>query len=135
MEQIAIYLFKPAAIVMAFLGLSFLVMSILRGRRLPQCFSCGAMKVRPSRPCGLLDFAGAFFLIRPHRCAGCRVRFYAMCLPGAPARPRRALKVVFRFRNGIPDRVAIRFIDLDPHTQPANEKPGSISGSPAALQT
>jgi hypothetical protein len=145
MGQIAIFLFKPAAIVMLLLGMSFLVVTIMRGRKLPQCFSCGAMKVRPSRPTGLLDFLRGLLLIRPQRCSGCRERFYAFRLsgvgrrgPSQPVHRQRALKVVFQFRDGIPNGVAIRVVHLNPadlRVQPANRKPGSISGSPAVFET
>ena len=49
------YLFKPGAIALAFLALSSLIMTMLRAYRLPQCFACGAMKVRLSQPNGCLE--------------------------------------------------------------------------------
>ncbi len=75
-----LYLIGPGIILMAFVVLTFLVMSIVRGHQIPQCFQCGALKVRPSQPSGFLDFAGNFFLIRSYRCSGCRARFHALRL-------------------------------------------------------
>lgn len=77
-----LYLFEPGAILIAFLAFSFLVISFIRGRRIPQCFQCGAFKVRPSRPIGFWDAAATVFLIRCYRCSGCRARFHAMRLFG-----------------------------------------------------
>jgi hypothetical protein len=120
MLEIIVYLFKPAAVVAALLALSFLIVTIARSRHLPQCFSCGAMKVRPSRPDGILDHIRGFFLIRPHRCSGCRERFYAVRLAdwsrpsGSRAHRQGSVRVVFRFKNGIVNRVAIRQISKTP---------------------
>jgi len=80
--RLMFYLFEPGAILIAFLVISFLVMTIIRGRQIPQCFQCGAFKVRPSRPTGFWDAAGSLFLIRSYRCSGCRARFHAMRLFG-----------------------------------------------------
>lgn len=74
------YLVGPGAILMAFIFISFLIMAIVRGRLIPQCFQCGAFKVRPSQPSGFWDLAGNFFLIRSYRCSGCRSRFHALRL-------------------------------------------------------
>jgi hypothetical protein len=81
MRQI-LYLFEPGAILFILVALSFVVMTIVRGRQIPQCYHCGAIKVRPSRPAGILDLVGTFVLIRSYRCAGCRERFHAMRLMG-----------------------------------------------------
>jgi hypothetical protein len=78
------YLFKPGAILTCLIALFFLAVTIQRGRQIPQCFRCGALKVRPSRPSGLLDLAGARFMIRSYRCSGCLVRFHAMRLFSRP---------------------------------------------------
>jgi hypothetical protein len=75
-----LYLFEPGAILLAFLIFSFLVFSFIRGRKIPQCLQCGALKVRPSRPVGFWDSAGNLLLIRAYRCSGCRARFHAMRL-------------------------------------------------------
>lgn len=77
-----LYLFEPGAILLAFIGFSFLVMTFIRGRQIPQCFQCGALKVRPSRRAGFLDAAATLFLIRSYRCSGCRRRFHALRLFG-----------------------------------------------------
>jgi hypothetical protein len=81
MRQI-LYLFEPGAILFALVAFSFVVVTILRGRQIPQCYLCGATKVRPSRPAGILDLVGTFLLIRSYRCSGCRERFHAMRLLG-----------------------------------------------------
>lgn len=75
-----LYLFEPGAILIALLAFSFLVITFIRGRQIPQCFQCGAFKVRPSRPNGIWDTLGSLLLIRSYRCSGCRVRFHAMRL-------------------------------------------------------
>jgi hypothetical protein len=138
------FLMKPGAIAAAFLGLSFFVLAILRARRLPQCFSCGAMKVRLSRPSGIGDYLLGLLLIRPHRCEGCRERFYAMRLNNGLNRraphfvgQRRAVALVFRRRDGVLDRMRIRMVHLDRahrRLEPENSNPGSLSGGPAVLQ-
>jgi hypothetical protein len=74
------YLFEPAAVLILLIALSFLILIHMRGRQIPQCFVCGAQKVRPSRPIGVLDFAGSALLIRPYRCSGCLRRFHALRL-------------------------------------------------------
>jgi hypothetical protein len=81
MRQI-LYLFEPGAILFALIALSFVVMTIVRGRQIPQCYHCGAIKVRTSRPDGILDLVGSFMLIRSYRCSGCLERFHAMRLIG-----------------------------------------------------
>jgi hypothetical protein len=78
MNPILHYMLKPGAILLCLVALFFLIGTILRGRRIPQCFQCGAIKVRPSRPIGFLDLAGARLMIRSYRCSGCLVRFHAM---------------------------------------------------------
>jgi hypothetical protein len=79
MRQI-LYLVEPGAILIAFIALFFLLAAISRGRLIPQCFQCGAIKVRPSRPTGFWDLTGTFFQIKAYRCAGCQSRFHAMRL-------------------------------------------------------
>jgi len=121
LEQLLPYLFKPGAIVLTLLACLFLTTAILRSYRLPQCFSCGAMKVRLSRPRGFQDSLAGLFLIRPHRCEGCRQRFYAMRLftpIPLKARRRRGVAVVFRIRNGGVRLVTIRRVDLHPVLRP-----------------
>ncbi len=75
-----LYLVEPGLVLIAFVAFSFLLIAVLRGRYIPQCFQCGATKVRPSRPLGVLELAAAFLLVRPYRCLGCRTRFHAMRL-------------------------------------------------------
>jgi hypothetical protein len=75
-----LYLIEPGAILSVLIAVCFLVIAILRGRDIPQCFQCGAIKVRPSRPVGLWDVVGTFLLIRSYRCAGCQARFHALRL-------------------------------------------------------
>jgi hypothetical protein len=74
------YLLEPGAILIVFISLGFLVNAIFRGRDLPRCFQCGAVKVRPSPPLGFLDIAGSILMIRAYRCMGCRARFHAVTL-------------------------------------------------------
>lgn len=71
---------EPGVILLAFVVLSFLAIIVARGRQIPRCFQCGAMKVRASRPVGFWDNAGALLLIRCYRCSGCRARFHAVRL-------------------------------------------------------
>src|SRR5580700_2343031 len=134
MEHIRNFAEFGAALI-ALIALSFLVMVVLRSRKIPECFSCGAMKVRPSRVVGFWDTLGIAFQLHPYRCGGCRERFYGLRVFGErkPAtvpsvHPQRVIKVAFRFRYGLPSRVAIRVIDV-------NGKPEPLSGSPAILQT
>jgi hypothetical protein len=75
-----LYLLEPGAILLILISLGFLAMSILRGRSIPRCFECGAIKVRPSPPIGFLDLTAALFQIRAYRCEGCRARFHAVSL-------------------------------------------------------
>jgi len=144
MEQLAEilqYTFKPGVIVMTFLALSFLVMAIIRSFQLPQCFSCGAMKVRPSRPVGLLDSLGGLLLIRPHRCSGCRERFYALRVSAGTrpqskqSRSQRGLAVAFRVRNGVVDRVAFRVVKDSISARPAVDFAACHPGTASALSS
>lgn len=75
-----LHILEPGAILIGLIVLSSLVISMIRGLQIPQCFYCGATKVRPARPTGLLEAAAIILLIRPYRCSGCRVRFHAMRL-------------------------------------------------------
>jgi hypothetical protein len=111
----------------------FLVTVLLRSSKIPECFSCGAMKVRPSRAVGFWDVLGLAFGIRPYRCGGCRERFYGLRMFGEAKKPsavqqrQRVVKVVFRFRYGLPNRVAIRVVD-------PSKEPEPIPSSSAILQ-
>ena len=119
MIELIEYLLGTAAILFGLIGLRSLVKAIIRGRSIPKCLSCGEMKVRPSHRDGVLDSIASLFLIRPYRCGTCRKRFHALCLFSASRQsevPRgegkRALKVIFRLRHGLPNRVSIRLIHL-----------------------
>jgi hypothetical protein len=129
MEYIS-YFTQLGLVLMALIALPFLVLVFLRSRKLPQCYSCGARKMRLSREVSVLDRFLGTFQIQPYRCEGCRERFHALRLFGDSKKPvvqrQRVVKVVFRFRNGLPNRVAIRVIDRS--REPAAE-------SPAMLQT
>jgi len=111
----------------------FLVTGLLRSRKIPQCFSCGAMKVRPCRAEGFWDTMVMPLLMRPYRCGGCRQRFYGFrnsyedWKKAQIAQPQRIVKVAFQFRRGLPKRIAIRVIDPG--------KPEPVSESPSVLQT
>ena len=74
---------EPGAILLAIIAFSLMLALIGRGRQIPRCYYCGAMKVRGSRPIGLLDKTVSFLLIRSYRCSGCLTRFYAMRLSRA----------------------------------------------------
>jgi hypothetical protein len=125
------FFIELGAILIAAIALPFLAMVILRGRRIPECFSCGARKVRPSQVAGFWDLVGLAFLIRPFRCSGCRERFHAFfpSVRRSPeAQPQRIIKVIFRFRSGLPVRIAIRVV------YPGNRLPETLPNSPAVAQ-
>lgn len=82
-----LYLFRPGVVLLAIVAFCFLVVTILRGRQIPQCFRCGALKVRPSRPIGFLDLAGNLLMIRSYRCSGCLERFHAIRWFSQPKQP------------------------------------------------
>ncbi|HTB11740.1 MAG TPA: hypothetical protein VK752_09220 [Bryobacteraceae bacterium] len=71
---------EPVAILVAAIAFLSLIMILIRGRQIPQCYYCGAIKVRPSRPTGWMDLAATVILIRAYRCSGCQTRFHAMRL-------------------------------------------------------
>jgi hypothetical protein len=77
----------PAAILLGIVALLFLTGAFLRGNRIPQCWQCGAHKVRSSKATSLWDFAGMVLFLRPYRCSGCRTRFHALKLSRTPADP------------------------------------------------
>lgn len=145
MAHLIVHLFKPGAIAVGAVALAFLILAVVRSTHLPQCFACGAMKVRQSRPAGLLDHILSFCLVRPHRCEGCLERFYALRWRGearasSPLRPRRGVAFVFRRHNGVIDRVAIRLIDLKTETveaeiAPIRRNPGALSARRSILPT
>jgi hypothetical protein len=108
-----------AAPLLALIAGLFLVIAILRSYKIPECVSCGGRKVRPSRRSGVLD---SFGLTRAYRCEGCQERFHGLPLfirsEQAQQGPRRLVTIAFRFRRGIPNRIAIRIIQLDPRLDP-----------------
>lgn len=67
----------PSVLVAVSIWAGFMIRTFVRGLSLPQCWRCGAAKVRRSRSDGFLDAAAAVLLLRPFRCTGCRARFYA----------------------------------------------------------
>jgi hypothetical protein len=129
------YFAELAGILLGVIAGLFVIALFLRSHKIPECYSCGAMKVRPSRVVGLWDTVGLAFQVRPYRCGGCRERFYGfvffanrskIAVAQAP-HAERVVKVAFRFRYGLPDRVSIRVI-------PANAKAISAPVSPAILE-
>src|SRR5271170_6402802 len=73
-----LHILEPGAILIALIVVSSLTITLVRGFQIPQCFYCGAAKVRPSRPAGFWDGLAMIILVRPYRCLGCRVRFHAI---------------------------------------------------------
>ncbi|HUA87398.1 MAG TPA: hypothetical protein VMB85_26255 [Bryobacteraceae bacterium] len=72
--------FVSAVLVFFALWFIYLVLCYSRARLLPQCWKCGAAKVRRSHFHGFLDTVAAISLLSPFRCSGCRSRFYALRL-------------------------------------------------------
>jgi len=75
-----LHIVEPGVILIVVIVLCSLVISMIRGLQIPQCFYCGAAKVRPARRGGFWETAAIVLLIRPYRCSGCRVRFHALRL-------------------------------------------------------
>jgi hypothetical protein len=75
-----LHIIEPGAILIVVIVFCSLVISMIRGLQIPQCFYCGATKVRPVRRTGFWEAAAIVLLIRPYRCSGCRVRFHALRL-------------------------------------------------------
>jgi hypothetical protein len=119
------YLAELGAALVAGIAFLFLVMVVLRSRKIPECYACGAMKVRPTRAEGFWDTFAMAFLIRPYRCGGCRERYYGFrnsyehWKKAQIVQPQRIVKVTFRFSRGLPNRIAIRVI-------PAAGNPSSL---------
>lgn len=82
-----LYLIKPGLVLICCIAFSFLIALVIRGSWIPQCFQCGAAKVRPSQRNGFWDLAGGMFLIRSYRCTGCLARFHAVRLFHRRPRP------------------------------------------------
>jgi hypothetical protein len=114
------YFAELVAALLAMISLAIIVALLLRTYKIPECFSCGARKVRPTHSVGFWDTLGTAFLIRPYRCGGCRERFYGFRRSTDPKKPpaelsllpQRVVKVTFRFRHGLPSRIAIRVVNL-----------------------
>lgn len=110
------FFIELGAALMAAIALPYLLVTLYRSHRIPECYSCGAMKMRPSRIVGFWDVLGSAFMIVPYRCLGCRERFHAFSLlsnskkpVGARAfQPQRVVRIAFRFRHGLLNRVVIR---------------------------
>ena len=128
------YFGELVAALAALISLAIIVTLLLRTYKIPECFSCGARKVRPTHSVGFWDTLGTAFMIRPYRCGGCRERFYGFRRSGDPKKPppdpalqsQRVVKVTFRFRNGLLNRVAIRVIDLHRQTDPISDRPAIL---------
>ena len=71
-----------AAVILILGGAAFLIRSIVRGWLMPACWCCGAKKVRKSKSDRYMDRAAVLLLLRPFRCTGCRLRFYAPLFMG-----------------------------------------------------
>jgi|SRR5580698_1105423 hypothetical protein len=130
--EFAGYLAEFGGALIGGIALLFLVVVTLRSRKIPECYSCGAMKVRPSRAEGFWDTFATAFLIRPYRCGGCRERYYGFRnayedWKKAQAQRPRVVKVAFRFRYGLPNRIAIRVTD-------PSKKPDEILNNPSELE-
>ena len=128
------YVIGPSKLLIPLLVLAYFVIMYLRGRRIRQCHSCGAKKVRSTRPVGLRDTALGWFFIRPFRCEGCRERFYALRWSALYPRRKRVIWIVFEFRNRSLRRVVIRRIKLRPNLRPVKTTSGSIPVSPSLLR-
>jgi hypothetical protein len=113
------------------IGLLFLVVVTVRSRKIPECYSCGAMKVRPSRAEGFWDTFATAFIIRPYRCGGCRERYYGFRnsydnWKKAQTEQPRLIKVAFRLSHGLPNRVAIRVVDPSRKADPISPDPADL---------
>jgi hypothetical protein len=134
------YFAELVAALVAMVTLAIIVALLLRTYKIPECFSCGARKVRPTHSIGFWDTLGTAFLIRPYRCGGCRERFYGFRRSDdakkPPAQlslhPQQVVKVTVGFRHGLPKRVAIRLIDMG--RDKGAPTPGPISDLPAISQ-
>src|ERR1700729_3654737 len=102
------YFAELVAALLALISLAVIVALLLRTYKIPECYSCGARKVRPTHSVGFWDTLGTAFLIRPYRCGGCRERFYGFRRSTDAKKPptemsllpQRGLKVTFRPRWG-----------------------------------
>jgi hypothetical protein len=131
--EFAGYIAELGAALIAGIAFLFLVVVILRSHKIPECYACGAMKVRPSRVEGFWDTFAVAFMIRPYRCGGCRARYYGFrnsyedWKKAQIVHSQRVVRVAFRFRHGLPNRIAIRVID-------PSRKTGPVAGNPPNLE-
>ena len=117
------------AALLGVIALPCLIVVLVRSYKIPECFSCGAMKMRPSRIVGFWDTFLIAFQIQPYRCEGCRERFHAVRVfrrskkstPVPVAQRQRVVTVAFRFRHGLLNRIAIRV------TNPQQDPPSAAS--------
>lgn len=93
------HFFEFFGVSVAALIVLFVIMLIVRGWRIPQCYMCGAMKVRPSHPAGLMDRIARFFRIRPFRCEGCQTRFHALAQFSQTEKSNLSVLVAFAPRS------------------------------------
>ena len=125
MERL-LYFGEFIAALLGVIALPCLIVVLVRSYKIPECFSCGAMKMRPSRVVGFWDTFLIAFLVEPYRCSGCRERFHAVRIFRRSIKPaatpvvqrQRVLTVAFRFRHGMLNRIAIRM--TNPHQEPAS---------------
>jgi hypothetical protein len=63
---------------LALFWIGYVLRAVIRTKNLPMCWYCGASKVRRSGTHSFLDtFITMVFFLKPYRCHGCLVRFYA----------------------------------------------------------
>jgi len=65
-----------AIVVIGLICAGFMIRCVVRALSIPQCWRCGAQKVRRSHADGPIDTAASVLLLRPFRCSGCLARFY-----------------------------------------------------------
>ena len=78
----------PIAVVVLIVA-GFIIRNFVRSWGIPNCWHCGAAKVRPSHTESFSDMAASLFLHRAYRCQGCRVRFYGPRFVGSRAFTKR----------------------------------------------
>jgi hypothetical protein len=79
----------PFIAVIVLIAAGFVIRSFMRSWGIPNCWHCGAPKVRPSRSERFADVAASLVLLRAFRCQGCRVRFYGPRFFGSRAFTKR----------------------------------------------
>ena len=131
MTQLVMYTLKPTVVMIELLMCTAIVMRVMRSRLIPRCVCCGSNRVRQMSTDGLAERLAAVVQIRAHRCERCMEEFYGILLFGTARKQTSAVKITFK-----PEGVVIRRIVIEkaPARRRMHRKPGSISGSPAALQ-